>query len=430
MPAAVRAEREARDRCVPGCAPPTPSDFLLVAFDISRREGIWEKAASWMATSKRWGVGRYSWSPVAQRPTGHALFPQRTRMELTVTKTQYFIGIDLHKSVIQTCVLDSSGNILEESRHRGETLAEGLALVEALARWREGGRIAVEAVGFNRWFVEACRAAGLDVTVVDPVKLNLRMLGRKTDRRDAYEIARRLMLGDIDANAKSYFATAEEFAGRKVLRTRHHLVEIRQQVVNQVRALLAAHRIDAPASNLYAKSNIARLRAVPMPAADLHTCLEALLSALESIQSNIDGLARRIAQLAEQDRVVPLIELPSVGPQTAATLVYELGDCSRFRSTRAVAAYAGLAPRVAQSADKSHHGRVTKRGNAHLRFVLGQWAVRLMARDPIAKQWAAPRLRRSHKNKVRTALARRLLIGIYITLTRGEVFSLERCLAA
>jgi predicted NBD/HSP70 family sugar kinase len=71
-------------------------------------------------------------------------------MELTVTKTQYFIGIDLHKSVIQTCVLDSSGNIIEESRHRGQTLAEGLELVEALARWRDGGRIAVEAVGFNR----------------------------------------------------------------------------------------------------------------------------------------------------------------------------------------------------------------------------------------------------------------------------------------
>jgi transposase len=349
-------------------------------------------------------------------------------MELAMVKTQYFIGIDLHKSVIQACVLDSSGNIVSESRHRGDSLQEGLEVVEGLTRWRDGGRLAVEAVGFNRWFVEACRAAGLDVTVVDPVKLNLRMLGRKTDRRDAYEIARRLMLGDIDTNAKSYFASTDEFAGRKVLRTRHHLVELRQQVMNQVRAMLASHRIETPRGNLYVKSNIRRLRAISMPALDLSTCLNALLMTLESIQGSIDNLTHRITELAVDKRVAPLVELPSVGPQTASTLVYELGDCSRFHSTKAVASYAGLAPRVAQSADKSHHGRVTKRGNAHLRFVLGQWAVRLMTRNAIVKAWAAPRLRRVHKNKLRTALARRLLIGVYITLTRGEAFSLERCL--
>lgn len=351
-------------------------------------------------------------------------------MELAMTKTQYFAGIDLHKSVIQVCVLDAAGDVLEESRHRGESLQEGEELVKALTRWRDGGRIAVEAVGFNRWFVEACRAAGFDVTVADPVKLNLRMLGRKTDRRDAYEIARRLMLGDIDKNAKSYFASTDEFAGRKLLRTRHHLVELRQQVMNQVRAMLASHRVAAPRGSLYVKSNIARLRVIEMPAPELGACLEALVSTLESVQSNIDRLARRITELAKDARVAPLVELPSVGPQTAATLVYELGDCSRFHSSKAVASYAGLAPRVAASADKSHHGRVTKRGNAQLRFVLGQWAVRLLTRNPTVKAWAAPRLRRMHKNKLRTALARRLLIGVYITLTRGEAFSLERCLGA
>ena len=45
------------------------------------------------------------------------------------------------------------------------------------------------------------------------------------------------------------------------------------------------------------------------------------------------------------------------------------------------------------------------------------------------QEWAKPLLLRMHRNKVRMALARRLLIGIYIMLTRGEVFSLERCLA-
>ena len=92
-------------------------------------------------------------------------------------------------------------------------------------------------------------------------------------------------------------------------------------------------------------------------------------------------------------------------------------------------AFSGLAPRVSQSAETSHHGRLTKRGSRELRWTLTQWAVRLMTRNPTAKAWARPRLRRRHHNKVRIALARRLLVGVYVMLRRGEVFSLERCLA-
>ncbi len=71
---------------------------------------------------------------------------------------------------------------------------------------------------------------------------------------------------------------------------------------------------------------------------------------------------------------------------------------------------------------------MTKRGSSELRWILGQWAVRLLAFDPQAKAWAEPMLRRMHRNKVRMALARRLLVGLWVMFTRGEVFSLQRCL--
>jgi hypothetical protein len=61
--------------------------------------------------------------------------------------------------------------------------------------------------------------------------------------------------------------------------------------------------------------------------------------------------------------------------------------------------------------------------------VLSQWAVRLLARDPLVRAWAARLERRMHKNKIRMALARRLLVGVWVMLTRGEQFDLRRCLA-
>ena len=166
-----------------------------------------------------------------------------------------------------------------------------------------------------------------------------------------------------------------------------------------------------------------------MAVPDLDACLAALAHALEQIEESVQRLTALIKEHAKAAPVAALqAMIPQVGAQTAVTLVAELGDASRFRNARAAASYSGLVPRVTNSADLSHHGRITKRGNRELRWILNQVAVRLLTTHPTVRRWAAPHLRRMHKNKVRTTLARRLLVGIYVVLSRGEVFSLERCL--
>ena len=61
-------------------------------------------------------------------------------------------------------------------------------------------------------------------------------------------------------------------------------------------------------------------------------------------------------------------------------------------------------------------------------FVKTETKIRLHEKQSVDARRASADLRRMHKNKVRTTLARRLLVGIYVVLARGEVFSLERCL--
>lgn len=345
--------------------------------------------------------------------------------------SRYFIGVDLHQSVIQVCVLNTKGDVVGERRFRGDSLEDGLKVVGFVAGHSQC-RVAVEAIGMNRWFVDALNAKECDVVVVDPLKLNLKASGKKTDRRDAYEIARRLYLGDIDRNAKTYFPTDEEYGFRKLTRIRRSFVDIRQQLVNNIRAILRAFRIPQPTSPLYFKKSLKALREVMGLSENLSFCLRHLVDELEHTQAAIAQFKKRIeAQAAASPAAVALTEtLPQVGAQTALTLVSELGEVKRFRGVRAVASYAGIVPRVANSADTAHHGAITKRGNRDLRWVLAEWAVRLMSTDKLVQAWAGPRLKRMHRNKVRTALARRLLVGVYITMRRGEVFSLQRCLAA
>ena len=343
---------------------------------------------------------------------------------------KYHVGVDLHKTVAQVCVLNEQGEPHAEWRAQLPDAEAGAKLLADLSAYASPSRIAVEALGCNRWFVNGCRAAGLDVIVVHAAALKLKESGRKTDRRDAAEIARRLYLGDLDRHARSYYAGEEEHGRRKLLRTRHEVVQTRQEAVNQIRALLNAYLLRPPMSTLDSKRAVAWLRSLTLSTPDLTYALGVYIRRLEHLNEEIRALDARIEALGAEPEVTKLTEcLPNVGVLTAATILYELGDLKRFRNARQVSSYAGLVPRVSQSGEgAAHHGRLDKRGNADLRWILSQWAVRLIAHDPLAKHWAASRRRGKPLNKLRTALARRLLVGVHHMLRTGEVFSLPRCL--
>lgn len=344
-------------------------------------------------------------------------------------KSGYWIGVDLHSRVIQVCVLGRRGQVVCEEKCQGSGLQEGRKLVSELAGRFPGAQVAVEALGCNRWFVAACREAGLEVTVANATKLQLKKAGKKTDRRDAYELARRLRLGDVAKNAKTYHPTDLEYGVRQLVRRRHGMVRARTTLVSQVRAMLRSYRAPQPRGDLYGKQALKSLRATefanPLETAVLRT----LLDVLEALQVAVSELDRLVASESKQGPSAVFSPAPYAGPVTATTLVAELGDAHRFRNSKAVGSYVGLVPRVIESGQRSYHGPLVNHGNRELRFVLGEWAAQLLARHELVKRWAEPRLKRSPKNKVRVALARRLLIGVWHTLRTGEVFSLERCLA-
>ena len=96
------------------------------------------------------------------------------------------------------------------------------------------------------------------ILVANPTTLTLKWSGKKTDRRDAYELTRRLWLGDIEKHARTYYPADEDYGKRKVLRIRHKCVALRQQVINSLRGLFGPYRIQAPQSVLYTPTSIAK----------------------------------------------------------------------------------------------------------------------------------------------------------------------------
>ncbi|MFQ6002563.1 MAG: transposase [Candidatus Zixiibacteriota bacterium] len=63
-----------------------------------------------------------------------------------------------------------------------------------------------------------------------------------------------------------------------------------------------------------------------------------------------------------------LLSLPGVGFILAYLILVEIGDISRFSSTKKLSSYAGLVPSVHQSGAKSYHGHLSKKANRYLQW--------------------------------------------------------------
>ena len=132
-------------------------------------------------------------------------------------------------------------------------------------------------------------------------------------------------------------------------------------------------------------------------------------------------------------RVDSLRCLKGVDAMTAADIVFEAGEFSRFKNARSFAAWLGLTPSEHSSGESVRQGGITKAGNKHLRRVLVEAAwhyisasphpkdlARGQAPDPAARRHAARGIRRLvkrreemlgrgvHKNKANVATAREL----------------------
>jgi transposase len=105
-------------------------------------------------------------------------------------------------------------------------------------------------------------------------------------------------------------------------------------------------------------------------------------------------------------------------------LVSEIGDIRRFRSAKDVAAYAGLVPRLRESAGKSKELGITKEGSRLLRWALVEAAWRLV-RHSSRWQGIFEQLRqRRGKKKAIVAVARRLLSVLVALWRNGQKYRL------
>ncbi len=152
---------------------------------------------------------------------------------------------------------------------------------------------------------------------------------------------------------------------------------------------------------------------------DLLLEMNVQLDELEALEHEVERLDARIAELyTEIDPDQRLKQIPGLGEFLAAALTAHIGDVSRFPNSKALISYAGLAPRVKESAGHTKPGQmITKHGSPFLRAwaYLGAACARQYD-DELREYYERMRKRGKHYNVALCATAARLLERAYDVL--------------
>jgi hypothetical protein len=148
------------------------------------------------------------------------------------------------------------------------------------------------------------------------------------------------------------------------------------------------------------------------------TRIQADLDTLAFAQCQVTGLEQCLATVAAGDERVPfLVQTTGISMLTALTLLAAIGDIRRFPSAKHLVGYAGLGASVHDSGQSHREGKITKAGRRDMRAALVETAQTATNTHP---HWRAELARlepRLGRNKAIVAIARKLLVVVWHTLT-------------
>jgi transposase len=339
--------------------------------------------------------------------------------------------MDVHGQSTVWCLVDERGEVLREGRI--PTTASALtALVQELRG--EDELLVGQEVGTLTYLVHDTVTAAR-ATILSFNAHQLRMIAasrKKTDRRDAYWIAKALHAGMYPHPV--YVPTGEIRELRTVLSRRRALKAEHNRWRSRARAYLRA--AGCPAARGAAALRTALRRGDQAENASMTALADSLAlcqrqeAALRLELQRVD--AALLARTRASDAIGRLLTVPGIGPLTATSIYAWVGDVRRFPNAKALAAYAGLVPTVRQSGGAVTYGGITKQGAPALRITLVQAAHVLLSRCRAAEaaplQAIALRIRgsRGRRKIAVVGLARHLLRIAYYILREGTTYDAER----
>jgi len=359
-------------------------------------------------------------------------------------------GLDVHKDLVVACAREVVGASVRHDTAEFATTTRGLL---TLADWLKQHRcthVAMEATGVYWKPVWHVLEGSFEQLLVNPAHAR-NVPGRKSDVNDAHWLADLLAHGLI---RPSFVPPARIQELRDLTRTRKQLVRQVGRHTQRIQKTLedANLKLTGVISDLLGTSGRAILKALIAGETDPERLLEHTtgrleaprerlleglrgvvtdhhrfmlrlhLRQIESLEAGIAQLERQIERLLRpfRERVERLATIPGVSDTVAQVLVAEIGlDMARFPTSGHLVSWAGLCPRMDESAGKRRSTRV-RHGAPWLKttLVTAAWAAASSRDTYLRAQFQRLKTRRGPKKAV-VAVAASILTAAYFILRDG-----------
>ncbi len=282
--------------------------------------------------------------------------------------------------------------------------------------------IALEVSTSGKYIARKLRDMGFSIHMADPSKLSIIFnTAKKNDREDSYKLAKLLRLNELP---EVHLPSSYSDDLRSLVRYRKSLGEDVNMMKNRVHAILTANGIVIDETDIFGKRGKEKIvKAVNRISYAQRFVISNLIDRITDIMEEESYVEDEISRIAIDDENVKLLmTIPGINVYSAAAVISEIDDISRFDTKEKLASYAGLVPRQDQSGNRDIRGHISKHGPSMLRFILVNAAHVVIKYSKKMKNKYLSLVRRIGKNRSIIAIARILIEIIFVMIKTNTKF--------
>jgi transposase len=314
-----------------------------------------------------------------------------------------YCGIDLHARNNYHALLNQERKLITQGRYDND-LGVVIAALEPYREEIDG--IAVESTCNWYWLVDGLMDHGYELHLANTNEAQqYNGLKYADDRHDARWLALLLLLGILP---EGYIYPKEERPNRDLCRRRAFLVRKRTSMLTSMRGAYGCWTGEQVGRNEIAKWTEEDLE-VLLPDPKIRLGLSCLLEPMWAINDQIRILEKEVlatAKLREEFRKLETVW--GIGKILALTIMYEVGEISRFASVGNFVSYCRLVSTDRRSDKKSKGKGNRKNGNPYLSWAFSEAAHFAERHRPAAQRFAQRKRAKRNGIVANRALAHKL----------------------
>ena len=390
-----------------------------------------------------------------------------------------YLGIDIAKHNHVASLLDENAKPLFKAFSFSNTIDGANSLIEKLSNFittTADVEVGMEATGHYWLSVYSFLVEkGYTVHVVNPIQTDGWRKGteirkRKTDIIDSVLIADLIRYGDF---VETSLSDEDTMSLRNLSRFRNYIVssigDLKRKVIcvlDQVfpeyqsvfsdifgktsRELLShfqtaddfenitAEQLKTVLENVtlkgFLKNKISHISELAANSFGLKFCRDSFSLQLKLLIEQITFIEAQVSDVETEINIIldkinsPITTIPGIGSVTAAVILGEIGDISRFSNASKLAAYAGIDASVSQFGEyQSSSSKMSKRGSPYLRKALFNAALIAAFHDPVFSAfYQKKRNEGKHHLTAIGAVARKLCNTIFAVLKYNTPYEVQQ----